>query len=105
VLHDPRLWLGTALHSLLEKARHEHISDLENAWDGEIAEFVQRIEYHQFNQKFSDPSRWPSYFLIRQRALSSAAELQQGGLPAAASANGRQCDRVRKEDWSRGAAV
>jgi len=31
VLHDPRLWLGTALHSLLEKARHEHISDLEAA--------------------------------------------------------------------------
>jgi hypothetical protein len=75
VLHDPRLWLGTALHSLLEKARHEHISDLEAAWDGEIAGFVQRIGSHQFDQRFSDPSRWPSYFLIRQRALSSAAEL------------------------------
>jgi PD-(D/E)XK nuclease superfamily len=81
VLHDPRLWLGTALHSLLEKARHEHISDLEAAWDGEIANFVQRIGSHQFDQRFSDPLRWPSYFLVRQRALSSAAELNAARRP------------------------
>lgn len=85
VLHDPRLWLGTALHSLLEKARHEHISDLEAAWDGEIAGFVQRIGSHQFDQRFSDPQRWPSYFLVRQRALSSAAELSAARRPSGRS--------------------
>ncbi|WMT70952.1 PD-(D/E)XK nuclease family protein [Bradyrhizobium sp. Ash2021] len=81
VLHDPRLWLGTALHALLERARHEHIPDLEAAWDAEIAQFVQRIGSHQFDQRFSDPSRWPSYFLIRQRALSSGAELNAARRP------------------------
>src|ERR1700722_8289436 len=55
VLHDPRLWLGTALHALLEKARHEHIPDLEAAWDDEIAGFVERIGSHQFDRRFSDP--------------------------------------------------
>ena len=85
VLHDPRLWLGTALHALLEKARREHISDLEAAWDGEIANFVQRIGSHQFDQRFSDPRRWPSYFLVRQRALSSAAELNAARRPTGGS--------------------
>jgi hypothetical protein len=89
VLHDPRLWLGTALHALLEKARHEHISDLEAAWDGEIANFVQRIGSHQFDQRFSDPRRWPSYFLVRQRALSSAAELNAARRPTGGSVGQR----------------
>jgi len=89
VLHDPRLWLGTALHALLEKARHEHISDLEAAWDGEIAGFVQRIGSHQFDQRFSDPRRWPSYFLVRQRALSSAEELNAARRPSGGSVGQR----------------
>jgi hypothetical protein len=75
VLHDPRLWLGTALHALLEKARREGLADIEGAWDGEIARFVQRIGSHQFDRRFSDRTRWPSYYLTRQRALSSAAKL------------------------------
>jgi PD-(D/E)XK nuclease superfamily len=89
VLHDPRLWLGAALHALLEKARHEHISDLEAAWDGEIAGFVQRIGSHQFDQRFSDPRRWPAYFLVRQRALSSAAEVNAARRPSGANVRER----------------
>jgi hypothetical protein len=96
VLHDPRLWLGMALHSLLEKGRREHINDLEAAWNGEIAGFVQRIGSHQFDQRFSDPSRWPSYFLIRQRALSSAAELN-AARPSRGSASERSPTRSGAE--------
>lgn len=82
VLHDPRLWLGTALHALLEKARREGFADIEGAWDGEIAGFVQRIGSHQFDRRFSDPTRWPSYYLTRQRALSSAAKLNSAAKPS-----------------------
>jgi hypothetical protein len=89
VLHDPRMWLGTALHALLATARHEHIPNLEAAWDAEIAQFVQRIGSHQFDQRFSDPSRWPSYYLIRQRALSSGAELNAARRPPGASVGQR----------------
>lgn len=89
VLHDPRLWLGMALHSLLDKGRREHITDLEAAWDSEIAGFVQRIGSHQFDQRFSDPSRWPAYFLVRQRALSSAAEVNAARRPSGASGGER----------------
>ena len=77
------------MNALLEKARHEHISDLEAAWDGEIAGFVQRIGSHQFDQRFSDPRRWPSYFLVRQRALSSAAELNAARSPTGGSVGQR----------------
>jgi PD-(D/E)XK nuclease superfamily len=75
VLHDPRLWLGTALHVLAEEARREGLADPEDAWDGEIAKFVQHIGSHQFDKRFSDPSRWPSYFLTRRRALTLVAKL------------------------------
>jgi hypothetical protein len=82
VLHDPRLWLGHALHALLERARHEQIPNLEVAWDAEIARSVERIESHQFDRRFSNPSRWPSYFLVRQRAFSSAAALNAARRPS-----------------------
>jgi hypothetical protein len=76
VLHDPRLWLGTVLHSVLEIAGHARTAtDLEAAWDAEIARFVRQAGDHQFDRRFADPTRWPSYFLVRQRALSSAAKL------------------------------
>ncbi|MGY8710476.1 PD-(D/E)XK nuclease family protein [Bradyrhizobium sp. 18BD] len=85
VLHDPRLWLGTALHALLERTRHEGIADIEGAWDGEIAKLVQRIGSHQFDRRFSDPTRWPAYYLTRQRALSSAAKLNSAAKPSSGS--------------------
>ncbi|MBR1217499.1 PD-(D/E)XK nuclease family protein [Bradyrhizobium sp. U87765 SZCCT0131] len=82
VLHDPRLWLGTALHALLEKAKRKGLADIEGAWDGEIVGFVQRIGSHQFDRRFSDPTRWPAYYLTRQRALSSAAKLNSATKPS-----------------------
>jgi len=75
VLHDPRLWLGTVLHVLAEKAMREGVADPVGAWDDEIAKFVQHIGSHQFDKRFSDPSRWPSYFLTRRRALTLVAKL------------------------------
>src|ERR1044072_1850644 len=92
VLHDPRLWLGTALHSVLEKARQGKIGpDVEPAWDAEIAKFVQRTGAHPFDKRFADPTRWPSYFLVRQRAMSAAAELTgaRKHLASAACGGGR----------------
>src|ERR1700749_4909036 len=67
VLHDPRLWLRVALHAPLEKARPQHLPALEGAWDQEITGLVGRIGLLQFAGRFPDPSRWPSYYLTRQR--------------------------------------
>jgi hypothetical protein len=76
VLHDPRLWLGIALHSLLEKARNGVVgTDLGDAWQTEVRHFMQEAELHQFDRRFSNLVRWPNYYLMEERALSAAAEL------------------------------
>ena len=76
VLHDPRAWLGIAFHSLLQRAGQARFAiDLEAAWDSEIKRLANLAAAHQFDRRFSDPTRWPSYYLVRQRALSSAHEL------------------------------
>jgi hypothetical protein len=76
VLHDPRAWLGIAFHSLLQQAGQARSAiDLEAAWNSEIKRLANLAAGHQFDRRFSDPTRWPSYYLVRQRALSSAHEL------------------------------
>jgi hypothetical protein len=62
VLHDPRLWLGIAFHSLLEKARNGVVgTDLGDAWQTEVRHFMQQAELHQFDRRFSNLVRWPNY--------------------------------------------
>ncbi|MDE5465956.1 PD-(D/E)XK nuclease family protein [Bradyrhizobium sp. CSS354] len=83
VIHDPRLWLGKAYHSLLERVRIEPAeTDPERVWDSEISAAVRLASGHQFDRRYGDPVRWPSYFLIRQRALSAAASLRLKALPS-----------------------
>jgi PD-(D/E)XK nuclease superfamily len=87
VLHDPRLWLGIALHSLLEKARNGVVgTDLGDAWQAEVRHFMEQAELHQFDRRFSNLVRWPNYYLMEERALSAAAELVAAANNAAGSA-------------------
>jgi hypothetical protein len=37
---------------------------------------LQIVSTHQFDRRYNDPVRWPSYFLIRQRAINAAARLK-----------------------------
>jgi PD-(D/E)XK nuclease superfamily len=76
VLHDPRLWLGSAFHSLMEKARKGLAgAALSEAWNEAIDRFVHQAASHQFDRRFTSPSRWPNYYLAEERALSAAADL------------------------------
>ena len=83
VIHDPRLWLGKAYHSLLERVRIEPAeTDPERVWDSEMSAAVRLASAHQFDRRYGDPVRWPSYFLIRQRALSAAVGLRSRAGPS-----------------------
>ena len=76
VLHDPRAWLGIAFHSLLQNAARTRLAlDLDAAWDNEVNRLANLAADHQLDRRFRDPTRWPSYYLVRQRALSSAREI------------------------------
>ena len=78
VLHDPRAWLGTAFHRVMKAAQAGASRvDVESAWNAAIAQAVTTASLHPLDARFSQSERWPSYFLVRQRALSLTSEHMQ----------------------------
>jgi hypothetical protein len=76
VLHDPRAWLGSAFHRLMEAMRRGAVqAEAQPIWNAAIAETAAAVLRHPLDRRFTVPERWPSYFLVRQRALALAAKL------------------------------
>lgn len=80
VLHDPRAWLGTAFHKVMEAAARPGTTEAaaERAWAAAIAEAVTAAASHPLDARYAAPDRWPGYFLVRQRALASAQRIIAG---------------------------
>ena len=74
VLHDPRRWLGSAFHAVMQTLRSGGTQSPEEIWDAEIASAIRTALAHPLDRRFSSPPRWPSYFLVRQRSLSLASQ-------------------------------
>ncbi|MBR0793047.1 PD-(D/E)XK nuclease family protein [Bradyrhizobium manausense] len=82
VLHDPRLWLGIAFHSLMEKARRGLAGPaLVAAWNEIVERFAQEAGLHQFDRRFASAVHWPNYYLAEERAISAAADLAARSTP------------------------
>lgn len=77
VLHDPRAWLGTAFHKVMKVAAQSGASraDTELAWSAAVGEAATAAASHPLDARYAAPERWPNYYLVRQRALSSAEGL------------------------------
>src|SRR5215472_12368608 len=76
VLHDPRAWLGTAFHRVMETTRPgATLANAERVWDAAVAQAGDAASLHPLDSRYATPQRWPSYFLVRQRALASASEI------------------------------
>lgn len=74
VLHDPRVWLGTAFHRVMSVAKISGASDsLESVWKNAVDELATQAVHHSLDRRFTVPEKWPSYFIIRQRALALAS--------------------------------
>ena len=78
VLHNPRMWLGRAFHQVMEAAAQPGASacEAELAWGGAVADAAHAAAEHPLDFRFRCPERWPGYFLVRQRALSSATRVK-----------------------------
>lgn len=74
VLHDPRAWLGTAFHKVMEAAPQPGATAaaVEQTWTAAVDEAAAAARSHPLDARYAAPDRWPGYFLVRQRALSSA---------------------------------
>jgi hypothetical protein len=85
VLHDPRAWLGNAFHRLMEAMRRRATpADPEAVWNAAITEAVASALNHPLDRRFTEPERWPSYFLVRQRAFALAAKIGASRKPESA---------------------
>jgi hypothetical protein len=84
VLGNPKAWLGTAYHEVLEQvAAAVSIDDLdvttERLWDEAIAALQRRVSAHPLDRRFGSPETWPGYHLARASALLRARELVVAG--------------------------
>jgi hypothetical protein len=85
VLHDPRAWLGSIFHRLMRAAAMPGAAQpLDAVWKQAVDEFAGRAAQHPLDTRFSTPEKWPSYFIVKQRALALASERART-IPAAAN--------------------
>ena len=79
VLGNPKAWLGTAYHAVLEQLGPEHRDDVEKGvkelWDTAIEARHERSRAHQLDKRFGYPQSWPGYYRIAAMALARAKQL------------------------------
>src|SRR5687768_17070740 len=56
---------------------------LEEVWAAAVREAAAAARHHPLDARFAAPERWPGYFLVRQRALSSAQDVIAGSIGGA----------------------
>lgn len=103
VLGQPKAWLGTAYHAVIEGAASGGaVAVNEAAWLAAINEQHDRARQHPLDRRFGPPERWPGYQLIRAMALLRAQQFggpsSSAGRPVATAGGG-----ARREQWLFGA--
>lgn len=90
VLGNPKAWLGTAYHEVLEKIVEVDLGQetldaaVERLWNQAIATQQQHADIHPLDRRFGSPTAWPGYHVARASVVLRAQELSAA--PAAAAA-------------------
>lgn len=103
VLGQPKAWLGTAYHSVLEGAAAGGAAAAhEAAWVAAIDQQHDRARQHPLDRRFGPPERWPGYHLVRAMALLRTQEVastsRNAGPPRAVEGT-----ETGREQWLSGA--
>lgn len=94
VLGNPKAWLGTAYHDVLERIVQIDLSEesldpaVQRLWDQAIAAQQQRADAHRLDRRFGSPTAWPGYHIARASVLLRARELCAASAVAPASRTG-----------------
>jgi hypothetical protein len=79
VLGNPKAWLGTAYHRVLEHLPHLARADaptrLQELWGQEIAHLEQQTAGHPLNRRFGAASSWRGYYLVLETLKLRVADL------------------------------
>ncbi len=84
ILGNPKAWLGTACHAVLEGVVGlGQVDGLEarvrEMWEAAIEREYRRACTHQLDRRFGPPQSWPGYHVVAAMALIRAKELTQAG--------------------------
>lgn len=86
VLGNPKAWLGTAYHSVLEQAARKSC-DLDGddpigrLWADAIERLYRDVRAHPLNKRFGPPEHWPGYHVALAGVRLRAAESLCGRQP------------------------
>ncbi len=92
VLGNPKAWLGTAYHEVLEKVVDLDLGQetldaaVERLWNHAIAIQQQRADVHALDRRFGSPASWPGYHVARASVMLRAKELYRRPAPSLAPA-------------------
>jgi hypothetical protein len=87
VLGNPKGWLGTAYHEVLEKIGRADFdpaskqSYVDQLWDAAIAKQHTRAMAHPLDRRFGAPLTWPGYYLAKSAVHLRANELDARAAP------------------------
>ncbi len=81
ILGNPKAWLGTAYHAVLEAVGSHQSDDLEGqvreAWNAAIQREYDRARTHPWDKRFGPPESWPGYYAVAAMALVRAKQLAE----------------------------
>lgn len=110
-LGNPKAWLGTAYHEVLEKLAETDVKDdaldakVEALWTAAIGVQHQRAMAHGLDSRFGVPPTWPGYHLahaaVRLRAKEMVASRREAARQSAARANvGESTPAIREQRFT-----
>jgi PD-(D/E)XK nuclease superfamily len=111
VLGNPKAWLGTAYHEVLEKIIEINLGHetadaaVERLWTKSIAHQQRRADAHGLDRRFGSPTTWPGYHVARASVVLRAQEFFAGvpptGVPGGQQAlNAGRDGSVREQEFT-----
>jgi hypothetical protein len=102
VLGNPKAWLGTAYHAVLEAVDPEDGADIEarvrDRWNAAVEAQYERSRAHPFDRRFGPPESWPGYHMVAALALVRARALvESAGGPSTSAGSGQRVGAALRE--------
>lgn len=105
VLGNPKAWLGTAYHEVLDRIAdidfsiESFESAAEGLWDHAVSAQYERTLLHPLDRRFGLPATWPGYYMVKASAILRAREL------AGSAQDGGSLPRVEPDSTQRQAFI